>query len=123
MLMKEENIQSDRQENNDLYSLILSICVYHEHTYTIFLHCIATLFPTTSHLFRLTRCMLTHAHTHTHTHTHTYKHTHTHIHTQIYVSRPSVRVSSNRSMAPSLMSVRGQSETVRVKENEGDRSE
>ncbi|XP_031143984.1 high mobility group nucleosome-binding domain-containing protein 3 isoform X2 [Sander lucioperca] len=36
---------------------------------------------------------------------------------EIYVSRPSVRVSSNRSMAPSLMSVRGQSETVRVKGN------
>lgn len=35
-------------------------------------------------------------------------------HTQIYVSRPSVSVSSVRSMAPSLMSVRGQSETVRV---------
>ncbi|XP_020489111.2 high mobility group nucleosome-binding domain-containing protein 3 isoform X2 [Labrus bergylta] len=35
---------------------------------------------------------------------------------EIYVSRPSVRVSSNRSTAPSLMSVRGQSETVRVKD-------
>ncbi|KAM4528922.1 high mobility group nucleosome-binding domain-containing protein 3 isoform 2-T2 [Fundulus diaphanus] len=34
---------------------------------------------------------------------------------EIYVSRPSVRVSSIRSMAPSQMSVRGQSETVRVK--------
>ncbi|XP_054604391.1 high mobility group nucleosome-binding domain-containing protein 3 isoform X4 [Nothobranchius furzeri] len=34
---------------------------------------------------------------------------------EIYVSRPSVSVSSVRSMAPSLMSVRGQSETVRVK--------
>ncbi|XP_068198622.1 high mobility group nucleosome-binding domain-containing protein 3 isoform X4 [Antennarius striatus] len=36
---------------------------------------------------------------------------------EIYVSRPSVRVSSIRSMAPSLMSVRGQSDTVRVKGN------
>ncbi|KAF7231340.1 transcript variant X4 [Nothobranchius furzeri] len=36
---------------------------------------------------------------------------------EIYVSRPSVSVSSVRSMAPSLMSVRGQSETVRVKGN------
>ncbi|XP_067338428.1 high mobility group nucleosome-binding domain-containing protein 3 isoform X4 [Channa argus] len=36
---------------------------------------------------------------------------------EIYVSRPSVSVSSFRSMAPSLMSVRGQSETVRVKGN------
>ncbi|KAM6991811.1 high mobility group nucleosome-binding domain-containing protein 3 isoform 4-T4 [Tautogolabrus adspersus] len=36
---------------------------------------------------------------------------------EIYVSRPSVRVSSIRSTAPSLMSVRGQSETVRVKGN------
>uniref|UniRef100_A0A8D3DVT1 High mobility group nucleosome-binding domain-containing protein 3 n=1 Tax=Scophthalmus maximus TaxID=52904 RepID=A0A8D3DVT1_SCOMX len=34
---------------------------------------------------------------------------------EIYVSRPSVSVSSIRSTAPSLMSVRGQSETVRVK--------
>uniref|UniRef100_A0A3B5N0Q9 High mobility group nucleosome-binding domain-containing protein 3 n=1 Tax=Xiphophorus couchianus TaxID=32473 RepID=A0A3B5N0Q9_9TELE len=34
---------------------------------------------------------------------------------KIYVSRPSVSVSSIRSMAPSLMSVKGQSETVRVK--------
>uniref|UniRef100_A0A3P9PTS4 High mobility group nucleosome-binding domain-containing protein 3 n=3 Tax=Poecilia TaxID=8080 RepID=A0A3P9PTS4_POERE len=34
---------------------------------------------------------------------------------EIYVSRPSVSVSSIRSMAPSLMSVKGQSETVRVK--------
>ncbi|XP_037305875.2 high mobility group nucleosome-binding domain-containing protein 3 isoform X3 [Pungitius pungitius] len=34
---------------------------------------------------------------------------------EIYVSRPSVSVSSIRSSAPSLMSVRGQSETVRVK--------
>ncbi|XP_075940500.1 high mobility group nucleosome-binding domain-containing protein 3 isoform X2 [Anarhichas minor] len=33
---------------------------------------------------------------------------------EIYVSRPSVRVSSIRSSAPSLMSVRGQNETVRV---------
>ncbi|XP_024147567.1 high mobility group nucleosome-binding domain-containing protein 3 isoform X2 [Oryzias melastigma] len=36
---------------------------------------------------------------------------------EIYVSRPSVSVSSIRSMAPSLMSVRGQSETVRVNGN------
>ncbi|XP_034435476.1 high mobility group nucleosome-binding domain-containing protein 3 isoform X1 [Hippoglossus hippoglossus] len=36
---------------------------------------------------------------------------------EIYVSRPSVSVSSIRSTAPSLMSVRGQSETVRVKGN------
>nr|XP_040017255.1 high mobility group nucleosome-binding domain-containing protein 3 isoform X4 [Gasterosteus aculeatus aculeatus] len=36
---------------------------------------------------------------------------------EIYVSRPSVSVSSIRSSAPSLMSVRGQSETVRVKGN------
>ncbi|XP_029704950.1 high mobility group nucleosome-binding domain-containing protein 3 isoform X1 [Takifugu rubripes] len=36
---------------------------------------------------------------------------------EIYVSRPSVSVSSIRSMAPSLMSVRGQSDTVRVKGN------
>nr|XP_046229795.1 high mobility group nucleosome-binding domain-containing protein 3 isoform X2 [Scatophagus argus] len=36
---------------------------------------------------------------------------------EIYVSRPSVSVSSLRSTAPSLMSVRGQSETVRVKGN------
>ncbi|XP_054474273.1 high mobility group nucleosome-binding domain-containing protein 3 isoform X2 [Anoplopoma fimbria] len=36
---------------------------------------------------------------------------------EIYVSRPSVRVSSIRSSAPSLMSVRGQSVTVRVKGN------
>ncbi|KAK7907158.1 hypothetical protein WMY93_015770 [Mugilogobius chulae] len=36
---------------------------------------------------------------------------------EIYVSRPSVRVSSVRTTAPSLMSVRGQSETVRVKGN------
>uniref|UniRef100_A0A3P9JWP1 High mobility group nucleosome-binding domain-containing protein 3 n=1 Tax=Oryzias latipes TaxID=8090 RepID=A0A3P9JWP1_ORYLA len=36
---------------------------------------------------------------------------------EIYVSRPSVSVSSVRSMAPSLMSVRGQSETVRVNGN------
>ncbi|XP_010742964.1 high mobility group nucleosome-binding domain-containing protein 3 isoform X2 [Larimichthys crocea] len=36
---------------------------------------------------------------------------------EIYVSRPSVRVSSVRSTAPSLMTVRGQSETVRVKGN------
>lgn len=36
-------------------------------------------------------------------------------HTQIFVSRPSVSVSSIRSSAPSSMSVRGQSETVRVK--------
>ncbi|XP_034382833.1 high mobility group nucleosome-binding domain-containing protein 3 isoform X2 [Cyclopterus lumpus] len=34
---------------------------------------------------------------------------------EIYVSRPSVSVSSIRSSAPSSMSVRGQSETVRVK--------
>uniref|UniRef100_A0A3Q1F4I9 High mobility group nucleosomal binding domain 3 n=1 Tax=Acanthochromis polyacanthus TaxID=80966 RepID=A0A3Q1F4I9_9TELE len=34
---------------------------------------------------------------------------------EIYVSRPSVSVSSIRSMAPSMMSVRGQSVTVRVK--------
>ncbi|XP_042246665.1 high mobility group nucleosome-binding domain-containing protein 3 isoform X2 [Thunnus maccoyii] len=34
---------------------------------------------------------------------------------EIYVSRPSVSVSSIRSTAPSLMSVRGQCETVRVK--------
>ncbi|XP_055088024.1 high mobility group nucleosome-binding domain-containing protein 3 isoform X2 [Periophthalmus magnuspinnatus] len=34
---------------------------------------------------------------------------------EIYVSRPCVRVSSIRTTAPSLMSVRGQSETVRVK--------
>uniref|UniRef100_A0A667YZH0 High mobility group nucleosomal binding domain 3 n=1 Tax=Myripristis murdjan TaxID=586833 RepID=A0A667YZH0_9TELE len=34
---------------------------------------------------------------------------------EIFVSRPSVSVSSIRSMAPSSMSVRGQSETVRVK--------
>ncbi|XP_039872800.1 high mobility group nucleosome-binding domain-containing protein 3 isoform X6 [Simochromis diagramma] len=34
---------------------------------------------------------------------------------EIYVSRPSVSVSSIRSTAPSMMSVRGQSETVRVK--------
>ncbi|XP_056873675.1 high mobility group nucleosome-binding domain-containing protein 3 isoform X2 [Takifugu flavidus] len=36
---------------------------------------------------------------------------------EIYVSRPSVSVSSIRSMAPSSMSVRGQSDTVRVKGN------
>ncbi|XP_028997437.1 high mobility group nucleosome-binding domain-containing protein 3 isoform X4 [Betta splendens] len=36
---------------------------------------------------------------------------------EIYVSRPSVSVSSTRSTAPSMMSVRGQSETVRVKGN------
>ncbi|XP_035807518.1 high mobility group nucleosome-binding domain-containing protein 3 isoform X3 [Amphiprion ocellaris] len=36
---------------------------------------------------------------------------------EIYVSRPSVSVSSIRSMAPSMMSVRGQSVTVRVKGN------
>ncbi|KAM9703595.1 high mobility group nucleosome-binding domain-containing protein 3 isoform 3-T3 [Menidia menidia] len=36
---------------------------------------------------------------------------------EIYVSRPSVSVSYIRSMAPSLMSVRGQSETVRVKDS------
>jgi len=36
---------------------------------------------------------------------------------QIYVSRPSVSVSSIRSISPSSMSVRGQSETVRVKGN------
>ncbi|XP_023010916.1 high mobility group nucleosome-binding domain-containing protein 3 isoform X4 [Maylandia zebra] len=36
---------------------------------------------------------------------------------EIYVSRPSVSVSSIRSTAPSMMSVRGQSETVRVKGN------
>ncbi|XP_035534876.1 high mobility group nucleosome-binding domain-containing protein 3 isoform X2 [Dicentrarchus labrax] len=36
---------------------------------------------------------------------------------EIYVSRPSVSVSSVRTTAPSLMSVRGQSETVRVKGN------
>ncbi|XP_017264465.1 high mobility group nucleosome-binding domain-containing protein 3 isoform X3 [Kryptolebias marmoratus] len=36
---------------------------------------------------------------------------------EIFVSRPSVSVSSSRSTAPSLMSVRGQSETVRVKGN------
>nr|XP_043904384.1 high mobility group nucleosome-binding domain-containing protein 3 isoform X1 [Solea senegalensis] len=36
---------------------------------------------------------------------------------EIYVSRPSVSVSSVRSTAPSLMSVRGQSDTVRVKDN------
>ncbi|XP_044185555.1 high mobility group nucleosome-binding domain-containing protein 3 isoform X2 [Thunnus albacares] len=36
---------------------------------------------------------------------------------EIYVSRPSVSVSSIRSTAPSLMSVRGQCETVRVKGN------
>ncbi|KAG7509005.1 high mobility group nucleosome-binding domain-containing 3 isoform X2 [Solea senegalensis] len=36
---------------------------------------------------------------------------------EIYVSRPSVSVSSVRSTAPSLMSVRGQSDTVRVKGN------
>ncbi|XP_037541248.1 high mobility group nucleosome-binding domain-containing protein 3 isoform X4 [Nematolebias whitei] len=36
---------------------------------------------------------------------------------EIFVSRPCVSVSSIRSMAPSLMSVRGQSETVRVKGN------
>ncbi|XP_013882144.1 high mobility group nucleosome-binding domain-containing protein 3 [Austrofundulus limnaeus] len=36
---------------------------------------------------------------------------------EIFVSRPSVSVSSVRSSAPSLMSVRGQSETVRVKGN------
>ncbi|XP_024860185.1 high mobility group nucleosome-binding domain-containing protein 3 isoform X4 [Kryptolebias marmoratus] len=35
---------------------------------------------------------------------------------EIFVSRPSVSVSSSRSTAPSLMSVRGQSETVRVTE-------
>ncbi|XP_054618480.1 high mobility group nucleosome-binding domain-containing protein 3 isoform X1 [Dunckerocampus dactyliophorus] len=34
---------------------------------------------------------------------------------EIFVCRPSVSVSSTRSTAPSLMSVRGQSETVRVK--------
>uniref|UniRef100_A0A3P8UU81 High mobility group nucleosomal binding domain 3 n=1 Tax=Cynoglossus semilaevis TaxID=244447 RepID=A0A3P8UU81_CYNSE len=34
---------------------------------------------------------------------------------EIYVSRTSVNVSSFRSAAPSLMSVRGQSETVKVK--------
>uniref|UniRef100_A0A3Q3W1H4 Uncharacterized protein n=1 Tax=Mola mola TaxID=94237 RepID=A0A3Q3W1H4_MOLML len=34
---------------------------------------------------------------------------------EIYVSRPSVNVSSIRSTTPALMSVRGQSETVRVK--------
>lgn len=44
---------------------------------------------------------------------HTYSNTRTH--TQIYVSRTSVNVSSFRSAAPSLMSVRGQSETVKVK--------
>ncbi|XP_034084652.1 high mobility group nucleosome-binding domain-containing protein 3 isoform X2 [Gymnodraco acuticeps] len=36
---------------------------------------------------------------------------------EIYVSRPSVSVSFIRSTAPSLMSVRGQSETVRVKDS------
>ncbi|XP_028295592.1 high mobility group nucleosome-binding domain-containing protein 3 isoform X3 [Gouania willdenowi] len=36
---------------------------------------------------------------------------------EIYVSRPSVSVSSIRSMGPSLMSVKGQSKTVRVKGN------
>ncbi|XP_029281620.1 high mobility group nucleosome-binding domain-containing protein 3 isoform X2 [Cottoperca gobio] len=36
---------------------------------------------------------------------------------EIYVSRPSVSVSSIRCTAPSLMSVRGQSETVRVKDS------
>ncbi|XP_015250652.1 high mobility group nucleosome-binding domain-containing protein 3 isoform X2 [Cyprinodon tularosa] len=40
---------------------------------------------------------------------------------EIYVSRPSVSVSSIRSMAPSLMSIRGQSETVRVKGLPGSR--
>uniref|UniRef100_A0A8C6SKB6 High mobility group nucleosome-binding domain-containing protein 3 n=1 Tax=Neogobius melanostomus TaxID=47308 RepID=A0A8C6SKB6_9GOBI len=36
---------------------------------------------------------------------------------EIYISRPCVRVSSMRSTAPVLMSVRGQSDTVKVKGN------
>ncbi|KAM8825826.1 high mobility group nucleosome-binding domain-containing protein 3 isoform 3-T3 [Synchiropus picturatus] len=40
---------------------------------------------------------------------------------EIFVSRPSVMVSSIRNSAPSLMSVRGQTETVKVKGNRGSR--